>query len=50
MLDYISGQKPDDRPDIISRVFKVKLMHLIDDVKKKKHFGETVALIYTIEF
>ena len=50
MLDYISGQKPDDRPDIISRVFKVKLMHLIDDVKKNKHFGEIIALIYMIEF
>ena len=34
MLDYISGQRPDDRPDIISRVFRVKLLQLIDDVKK----------------
>ena len=34
MLDYISGQRPNNRPDIISRVFKVKLTHLIDDIKK----------------
>ena len=50
MLDYISGQKPDDRPDIISRVFRVKLLQLVDDIKKNEHFGKTTALIYTIEF
>ena len=35
MLDYISYQHLDDRPDIVSRIFKVKLNLLIDDVKKK---------------
>ena len=34
MLDYINGQRLYDRPDIVSHVFKVKLMHLIDDIKK----------------
>ena len=46
MLDYISGQKPDDRPDIISRVFRVKLLQLIDDIKKM-NILEKQQLLYT---
>ncbi|XP_022019643.1 uncharacterized protein LOC110919688 [Helianthus annuus] len=41
---------PQDRPDIISRVFKIKINHLIQDFKKHKFFGEIQAIIYTIEF
>ncbi|KAL6574843.1 hypothetical protein OROMI_012128 [Orobanche minor] len=44
------GLQPVDRPDIICRVFKMKLDMLINDIKKKQIFGETKAVIYTIEF
>ncbi|XP_042016304.1 uncharacterized protein LOC121764332 [Salvia splendens] len=42
--------KSDDRPDIVSRMFKVKLDGFIRDVKTKKIFGAIKAVIYTIEF
>ena len=33
------GLQPSDRPDIIDRVFKMKLNILMDDIKKRKFFG-----------
>ncbi|KAH0757108.1 hypothetical protein KY290_020601 [Solanum tuberosum] len=44
------GLHPEDRPDIITRVFKIKLDHLIKDLRDNKVFGEVKAVIYTIEF
>ncbi|XP_035831916.1 uncharacterized protein LOC110870109 [Helianthus annuus] len=41
---------PQDRPDIIARLFKIKINHLIQDFKKHKFFGGIQAIIYTIEF
>jgi hypothetical protein len=38
-LSSIPGQQPSDRPDIVNRVFKMKLNMLIDDIKKKEFFG-----------
>ncbi|XP_056685898.1 uncharacterized protein [Spinacia oleracea] len=49
-LTIISGQRPEDRPDIIARVFKIKLEELMEDLKDRGHFGEAKAAIYTIEF
>lgn len=37
------GYKPDDRPDIISRVFKMKLDDIIGYIKLGKPFGEVEA-------
>ncbi|KAG7578528.1 Nucleic acid-binding OB-fold [Arabidopsis thaliana x Arabidopsis arenosa] len=42
--------KPDDRPDIISRIFKMKLDNLMYDLTTKKLLGKTVSAMYTIEF
>ncbi|XP_015936017.1 uncharacterized protein LOC127744089 [Arachis duranensis] len=39
------GLKTEDRPDILCRVFKIKLDGLIDDLKEKKNFD-----VCTIEF
>ncbi|XP_057456739.1 uncharacterized protein LOC130747739 isoform X2 [Lotus japonicus] len=39
-----------DRPDIVSRVFKIKFEELMTDLKKGKIFGRVLAYIYTIEF
>ncbi|XP_021994041.1 uncharacterized protein LOC110890722 [Helianthus annuus] len=40
----------EDRPDIISRLFKCKLDHLIKDFKKDKFFGDIQAVMYIMEF
>ncbi|XP_057792157.1 uncharacterized protein LOC131008997 [Salvia miltiorrhiza] len=44
------GLKAEDRPDIISRVFKVKLDNFIIDLRAKAIFGKVTAVIYTVEF
>jgi hypothetical protein len=43
-------QKSHDRPDLITRVFNLKLKCLLDDILKKEIFGAVVAHIYVIEF
>ncbi|KAL3625826.1 hypothetical protein CASFOL_030355 [Castilleja foliolosa] len=50
MLDEIPGQNPEDRPDIVTRVFKIKLDMMMKDLTKGSFFGKTNAAIYTIEF
>ncbi|XP_019171191.1 PREDICTED: uncharacterized protein LOC109166756 [Ipomoea nil] len=42
--------KAEDRPDIICRLFKMKLDSLITDCRKKQLFGSVAGVIYTIEF
>ncbi|XP_054782778.1 uncharacterized protein LOC129290098 [Prosopis cineraria] len=41
---------PSDRPDILSRVFKLKLKSMMKTIKEKKIFGTIRAEVYTIEF
>ncbi|XP_068328565.1 uncharacterized protein [Pyrus communis] len=43
------GFKPEDRPDIISRIFKMKLDHMIDFIKSGKPFGEIQASFASLE-
>ncbi|PIA50768.1 hypothetical protein AQUCO_01200187v1 [Aquilegia coerulea] len=50
ILELIPGQKADDRPDIVARVFKIKVDQLIKDLTDGKHFGRATAVLYTIEF
>ncbi|XP_076926976.1 uncharacterized protein LOC143590357 [Bidens hawaiensis] len=42
--------KSEDRPDILCRLFKVKLDALIKLVNDKSIFGKVQAFVYTIEF
>jgi hypothetical protein len=44
------GQQPQDRPDLVTRVFKIKLKELINDIHKKHILGRTIGRIYVIEF
>ncbi len=44
------GQQPQDRLDLVTRVFKIKLKELINDIHKKHILGCTIAGIYVIEF
>ncbi|XP_022032029.1 uncharacterized protein LOC110933099 [Helianthus annuus] len=41
---------PEDRPDILSRLFKVKLDAICKDLKECHMLGKAAAIIYTIEF
>lgn len=49
-LARIPGQHPSDRPDIVNRVFHMKLDIFMDDIVKAKFFGPIIAVVYTIEF
>jgi len=48
--ELFPGQTTQDRPELVSRVFKLKLNALLHDLTKKKVFGKAVAFIYVIEF
>ncbi|XP_035843842.1 uncharacterized protein LOC118490361 [Helianthus annuus] len=41
---------PEDRPDILDQLFKVKLDSLIKDLKDKSLLGKVSAVVYTVEF
>jgi len=43
-------QTPNDRPDLITRVFKMKLKELINMIKEDNVFGYCLAFVMTIEF
>ena len=42
-LDLTPGQKPEERPDVVSRVFKIKLDQLMRDLVQGQHFGKVMA-------
>jgi len=46
----LPGQQPQDRPDLVARVFKIKLKELINYIHKKHILGCTIMGIYVIEF
>lgn len=48
--DLCEGQKPHDRPDIVARVFKMKLTELLKDLCKRNVLGKVVAHLYVVEF
>ena len=43
------GETPFDRPDICTRVFKLKNDEMLDDIEKKQIFGKVKAFVGTIE-
>jgi hypothetical protein len=44
------GQSAEFRPDLVARVFKLKLQELLDDICKKHVFGTPTAKVHVIEF
>ena len=46
----LPGQKPEDRPDLLARVFKLKLSSLMDDLTKGGVFGRAIGYLGVIEF
>src|SRR5258708_23870214 len=45
-----SGQTSYDRPDLVARVFKLKVGQLLQDIVKKDVFGRVSAYLYVVEF
>ena len=48
--ELLPGQTSLDRPDIVSRVFALKVKQLMKDIKEEQIFGKVLAYMYTIEF
>jgi hypothetical protein len=46
----LPGQQLQGRSDLVTRVFKIKLKELINDIHKKHILGHMIARIYVIEF
>ena len=44
------GQTPDDRPDLLARVFRMKFKELMDDLTKNFVLGKTGGHVYVVEF
>jgi hypothetical protein len=49
-LAILEGQAPNNRPDIIVRVFHMKLQQLLNDIRSDSIFGLMLAILYSIEF
>lgn len=45
-----NGLRPEDRLDVLSRVFKMKLNQLIKDLKTENVFGKAIGGVYHIQF
>ena len=45
-----NGERPEYRPDLLSRVFKLHLAKLLNDIKNKHVLGVPVAHVHVIEF
>ncbi|KAA6372324.1 MAG: putative ATP-dependent DNA helicase PIF1, partial [Streblomastix strix] len=50
ITDLIGKIDPSDRPDIVCRVFLIKLKALMQDILHRHIFGVVIAYIYRIEF
>ena len=51
ILEMLSdGEQPNHRPDIIVRVFHMKLQEILHDIGSGSIFGPTNAILYSIEF
>ncbi|XP_056688781.1 uncharacterized protein [Spinacia oleracea] len=48
--ELLAGQVPNDRPDLLTRVFHAKLEELKKDVLERGILGTVVAYVYVIEF
>ncbi|XP_022007909.1 uncharacterized protein LOC110907201 [Helianthus annuus] len=42
--------RPEDRPDILCRIFKIKLDSITKDLKEGKLLGRVNSVVYTVEF
>ena len=43
------GESAFDRPDLLTRVFKLKHQQMMDDIEKGQIFGKVKAFVWTLE-
>ncbi|CAG7729840.1 unnamed protein product [Allacma fusca] len=48
--NLLPGQIASDRPDLVARVFNLKVNELLKQIKKDNILGVVVAYVYTIEY
>jgi hypothetical protein len=48
--NLLPGQKADDRPDLVTRVFRLKLKALLHDITVNHIFGKVIGRVHVIEF
>src|SRR5436190_2349507 len=48
--ELLPNQRPDDRPDLVARVFKQKLKSITEDLFDKAVLGKVLAHVHVIEF
>ena len=48
--ELLPGQYATDRPDLVSRVFDLKVKELLKDIKVRKIFGSYRGLVRTVEY
>jgi hypothetical protein len=46
----LPGQLPQDRPDLVARVYKAKQRDMMNLLTKGKHFGAVAAYVHVTEF
>ena len=46
----LPGQTAPDRPDLVMYVFRIKVTHLLHDLKRKQIFGQYCGSIQTIKY
>ncbi|XP_074368364.1 uncharacterized protein LOC141708569 [Apium graveolens] len=50
MMKHLPGSDVCNAPDVVSRVFKLKLEQLMDLIKKKNYFGKCIGIMHVKEF
>ena len=50
MEELLPGQTPQDRPDVVVRVYRANLLDLHDFLIKKGHLGKVAAWAHVTEF
>ena len=48
--NLLPGQDPQDRPDVVARVFRLKVQKLLEMLKSEMVFGKPQAWLYSIEW
>ena len=48
--ELLPFQTATDRPDLVARVFRIKVAHLLNDLKKEQIFGKFLGCVWTIEY
>ncbi|XP_074378692.1 uncharacterized protein LOC141720243 [Apium graveolens] len=50
MLKFLPGVDVVDTPDVVARVFKMKVDQILDQIKSKNCFGRCIGVMHVIEF